>query len=347
MSGVFSRLQRMRGGGGAARVTALVTAFVAATSAGSVWADCKGADLRDTLPAALVAEVEAEVARAPYAKGLSWLARREGRELRIIGTMHLNDPRHAPLVAHMAPAIERADVMLVEVTTAEKAAMQRDLGHRPEMIYITEGPSLIERMSEAEWQQIAALAKEAGIPPFMAAKMRPWFLSLSLSIPNCARTIKDVAEGLDAQLLEIAAQKGIETRSLEDPLSVFQTLNADPLDTQVAELRSYLAMMQVGEDEFSTMLDSYFEGEAYAFSLLQKRMFLAADFDIPVAEREAQIDTLMDTLLIERNKAWVPVIEATEGEQLVIAVGAAHLPGPDGLLELLAAEGYAITEVPL
>ncbi|VCU59392.1 GumN family protein [Tritonibacter mobilis] len=261
--------------------------------------------------------------------------------------MHLNDPRHDALVAHMTPAIEQADAVLLEVNREDKARLNRALAETPSMVFITDGPTLIDRLPQEDWQHIAAQASAAGIPPFMAAKMRPWFLSLSLSVPQCARTIKDVTDGLDAKLMQVAEAADVPTLSLEDPLRLFQMLDAAPLEEQVEELRSYIAMMGVGPDDFYTMVESYFDGEVQEYTLLQLKQFLTAEGEIPVAERQAQLDELLETLLYQRNRDWIPVIEATEGARLVIAIGAAHLPGDQGVLALLEAEGYQIERAPL
>ncbi len=361
MTGLFSRARLSRArrapartGRRGLRATVLAFSLVGLTGligqislAPAAAAACAGRDLREALPAALQAEIATELARIPYSSGLSWTARRDGRRLDIIGTLHLNDPRHAPLVAHMAPAIQAADALLVEVNTTDKAALDDALGKRPELMFITEGPTLIDRLPEEDWRQIAALAQTAGIPAFMAAKMRPWFLSMSLSIPSCARQIPDVTNGLDMRLLQVAAEAGVPALSLEDPLTVFRSLDAAPLREQVEALRSYIALMRVGPDEFHTMLESYFDGEVQGFSLLQMKQLLAAETGLSATERQAEFDALMQLLLDDRNRAWIPVIEATRGDRLVIAVGAAHLPGKAGLLALLEAEGYTLEKAPL
>ncbi|QWF63018.1 TraB/GumN family protein (plasmid) [Ralstonia solanacearum] len=47
----------------------------------------------------------------------------------------------------------------------------------------------------------------------------------------------------------------------------------------------------------------------------------------------------------DRNLAWMPGLrQALDAGGAVIAVGAAHLPGPDGLVALLRADGYRIDE---
>ena len=51
-------------------------------------------------------------------------------------------------------------------------------------------------------------------------------------------------------------------------------------------------------------------------------------------------------LLIERNKSWVKLLpDMMEKEANLIAVGAAHLIGDEGLIQLLRSEGYTVKPV--
>lgn len=50
----------------------------------------------------------------------------------------------------------------------------------------------------------------------------------------------------------------------------------------------------------------------------------------------------------DRNLAWMPGLrQALNAGGSVVTVGAAHLPGPDGLIALLRADGYRIDETKL
>ena len=51
--------------------------------------------------------------------------------------------------------------------------------------------------------------------------------------------------------------------------------------------------------------------------------------------------------LVERNRNWMPVIESLFGRQgrSFIVVGAAHLIGPDGLVQMLKGKGYAVEQL--
>jgi uncharacterized protein YbaP (TraB family) len=52
-------------------------------------------------------------------------------------------------------------------------------------------------------------------------------------------------------------------------------------------------------------------------------------------------------LLVERNRAWMPQIEALfkRPKPSFVVVGAAHLIGSDGLLQLLRARGYTVDQM--
>lgn len=68
-----------------------------------------------------------------------------------------------------------------------------------------------------------------------------------------------------------------------------------------------------------------------------------------------QLVTLMNTdlspefysdLIVKRNQKWIPIIiELIQKKSTFIAVGAAHLPGKEGVLNLLQEAGYKITPI--
>ncbi|HEY7944169.1 MAG TPA: TraB/GumN family protein, partial [Casimicrobiaceae bacterium] len=74
--------------------------------------------------------------------------------------------------------------------------------------------------------------------------------------------------------------------------------------------------------------------------------------DAPMVEqivlKDLKSDPVMyQRLLVERNRNWLPKIDALfsrRGHAFVV-VGAAHLVGPDGLLQMLKTKGYAIEQL--
>ena len=66
-----------------------------------------------------------------------------------------------------------------------------------------------------------------------------------------------------------------------------------------------------------------------------------------VDDMRLESEDLYNSLLLERNNNWLPIIERmfSEGGNEFVLVGAAHLVGEDGLLSLLEARGYQIEQL--
>ncbi|UWQ63575.1 TraB/GumN family protein [Leisingera caerulea] len=311
----------------------------------ALWAGCTGTDLRTTLPADDMARLQARAAAAPFAEGNHWIARRGTRTVHVIGTMHINDPRMEPVTARLAPIVREAGLLLMEASPADKAAFEQKLGRTPSLMLITEGPTLIDRLPPEEWDSLAAKARAHGVAPWMAAKMRPWFLALSMAVPPCVLRQPDFKNGLDLRLAAAAEQAGVPIRSLEDPMAVIRMLDGDPLEEQVRQLRAFTALLGGGQDDFFTMAEAYFDQQVLHALYLSQQEFLHSDA-LTRKEREELWSDAMQELLDQRNQSWIPVIEAAEADTIVVAAGALHLPGGNGVLNLLQQQGYSLERAP-
>lgn len=308
----------------------------------SIWAACTGSDLRDQLTEQQRQQLTEQIDGMPYARGTHWIARRGSRTVHVIGTLHVNDSRMPQLSQQLAPVIRKADLLLLEVTPAEKSDFERTLSLSPELTLITEGPSLIDRLPPAEWEDLAQQLRNQGIPPWMGAKMQPWFLAMSLAIPRCVVLQKDYKNGLDMRLAAVAQTAGVAMQSLEDPMDVIRMMVRDPLEEQVRQLRAQTAMLGGGMDPLTTMVESYFDQDVLTALYVGKQIFMQTQQQ-DASEAEALWERTMTWLLEERNRNWIPVIEAAKGDTIVVAAGALHLPGQMGVLKLLEQQGYALT----
>ncbi|WP_224826607.1 TraB/GumN family protein [Cognatishimia sp. MH4019] len=313
------------------------------------FARCEGASVLDSLSAPQQAELEQTVAQTPFPKGLLWRAEKGDTVLHLIGTMHIYDPRLDPILARIQPLIPAADLILLETTKSAEAQMQSDMASRPELLFITEGPTLPDLLPEPIWQTLANQARARQIPAFMAAKFQPWYLSLMLAVPPCAmEAMVSGQRGLDHMIMDQAEIAGVPTQALEPYDTLFTLFGQEPMAEQIEMLQATIAMNRDADALFATLLATYFaEQHVKAWHISR----LAA-YDMPGVSPDA-IDAMFtemeDVLLIRRNRNWMPVIaEATrQHDTLMIAMGAAHLGGRDGVLNLLAQDGYTLTRLPL
>ncbi len=328
-----------------ARLAAILLAGLAATPSA---ADCNGVNLIAALPAAEAIALRAQTAQIPYANGLFWRAERGDQVIYLIGTFHLDDPRHVAARAKLAPVLDGVSALLVEAGPEEEAALKARLAKDPSLMIASEGPTLRESLPEAEWQQLAAAMQARGVPAFMVAKLRPWYLTMLLGIPACNMTaLADGGNGLDRQLITEAEARALPIQSLEPYDTIFGIFDALPQDDQREMITSALAMEPRSADFAVTLADSYFAEEGRLIWDFMRSEALKLPGATP--EKVAQeYDLTEEVLMKQRNRAWIPVIEAaSEKAPVLVAFGALHLSGQQGVLALLERDGFTLERLPL
>lgn len=309
-------------------------------------ARCNGVDLIAALPPTERAALQAAADSHPHARGNLWRATRGAQMIHLVGTYHLGDPRHATLMAQLEPLLADTDVLLVEAGPDEETRLKAELVQRPDFMFLVDGPTLPDLLGEADWTTLAAEMTARGIPPFLASKFRPWYMAMMLGVPPCA--IKGVTEGgrgLDHQLIAAAQARALPVRALEPFDTLFSIFGELTMAQELEMIRAAMLMADRPEDMTVTLANAYFAGEprlVWEFTLLVARRSAGSDAE-GVA---AQFDLMDDVLMSRRNRAWIPVLlREVENGTVLVASGALHLSGDNGLLALLAAEGFTITRL--
>jgi Uncharacterized protein conserved in bacteria len=315
---------------------ALALAFVLPAAA-----ECVGTDLFDAMPKAEQARLEAAAHSVPFAQGLLFRATKGDQEITLAGTYHLPDARHDALSAQVGDALARATALLVEAGPEEEARLQSAMTTDPSLMFST-GKTLPDLLSEEDWQMTKAALARHGMPAFLAAKMRPAFVAMTLSLPPCA--VEDIAKGgkgLDKLLMDGAEARDVPIEALEPWDTVFTLFNAITEQEALEMLRAAVIGAPLADDMGVTMGDLYFRGEPRIIWELARDQAVAGGMD--PAEVERQMKLSEDLLMVARNQKWLPKIEAAAANgPVVVAVGALHLSGNDGLLKMLADDGWKI-----
>ncbi|MCB2116130.1 MAG: TraB/GumN family protein [Rhodobacteraceae bacterium] len=326
----------------------IIAALVLAVGAGPAGAACVGTDLRETLPAAEMAQITAVIDALPYGRGNYWKAVRGDEEIHLVGTYHFDDPRHDVTMAAIGPALDSAKTLLVEATATEQAELQAEMSRRPDRLFAVSGPTLPERLGEADWQQLAKAMGARGVPAFLASKMQPWYVSMLLGVPACAMDdLQGKDNGLDARVIARATDRGVPVRALEPYDTVFTIFDSMSEDEQIELIRTTLAMNDQAADYATTLTEAYFDEDVRVTWELGRLFSLSLPGATP-EKVDADIAKMEEALMNRRNRSWIPVIEdaATKGP-VFAAFGALHLSGEDGVLNLLARDGWTVERVRL
>lgn len=309
-------------------------------------AECSGHNLIPGLPADQLATLHAATDSQPFAHGNLWHATRGTDDITLVGTFHLADPRHDATVAALAPAMARATALLVEAGPIEEAALKDLLGREPQRMIDNTGPTLPETLPAADWQHLSDALKSRGIPAFMAAKMRPWFLTSILAIPACQFSATAAEGGLDKRLMAAAADQNLPIQGLEPFDTIFGIFDQFTTADQMAMLIQTVNTEAASDDMAATLSDTYFAGDARLFWEFSRQVTLNQP-GMTKAEADREFALVEAAMMTKRNASWIPAIKAAAAKgPIVVAFGALHLSGAAGVLNLLAKDGYTITPIP-
>jgi uncharacterized protein YbaP (TraB family) len=339
----------------------LAAALLSACLAGGAWAQaevgaeagatqvrCDGVNLLDTMAEADRRALIAATDAVPYPRGHLWRATRGDAVVHLVGTYHLDDPRHAATMARITPLLDAATTVMVEAGPLEEAALMADLARDPSLMVNTDGPTLREALTDPEWQLLADAMRARGMPPFMVSKFRPWYVSMLLALPACdLDSLAQSKGGLDGMVIDYAQTQGKPIQALESHNTVFRLFEGMPMEEQLGMIRSSLALEPYAADYAVTLADAYFAGESRLIWELTRQMTLKMPGQ-NIAQVEADFAKMEQVLMTDRNRAWIPVIEAAAKDGPVVAAfGALHLPGETGVLRLMEQAGFTLEQLPM
>ncbi|WP_158555214.1 TraB/GumN family protein [Fulvimarina endophytica] len=306
-----------------------------------------GTDLRSRLTGEQKSEIAAKAAETPAGEGLFWKIEKEGvAPSHLLGTIHLPDPRVADLPASVAEAQDGSERTVLELSEiADPQKMAQAMFSLYDTLTLPNGETLKSVMSEADYAIVSKGLEERGIPMAAMERMQPWFISTSLSMPDCdALGAHDPDAALDAVLASRALADGQEVVGLETVEEQLDALASLPMETQIAQLVATVQHAGETNDMMETMIGLYRDETIAAIMPTLEALFPDAEAVIGSSEGFAAVETALidkrNGLMVER---MIPLLE--KGDSFV-AVGALHLVGETGIVEGLRKEGWTVTRLP-
>jgi uncharacterized protein YbaP (TraB family) len=250
----------------------------------------------------------------------------------LFGTIHLLCADDAVLSENMKKAIAGADEVYFEVDMDNLLDM---FGAFTKM-KMKGDTSLHDLLEEAEYSRVKNYFEEKGsqIPFSMLEKFKP---ILAASMLQSGSLPCDNTAVMEQVIMQQAKENDKKIKGLETMAFQAGILDSIPYKVQAKQLLEYVdaaGKAKEGEDtELSEMWKAYNDQD------LKKLEDLMIKGDIG-------INNYTDLLLYRRNSNWVSQLKnLLPGKSLVIAVGAGHLPGDKGVINLLRKAGYTLTPV--
>ena len=185
-------------------------------------------------------------------------------------------------------------------------------------------------LTDNEYARLNTFYKDSiGMSIDMFNKMKPFILMAPLynKVMNCE------PQSYEMKLVAMATQQkseviGIET--IEEQMAVFDTIS---YKDQIKMVLNMVDSLPKARKELSEMIELYKTGQMN--SLYQ--VSIQSDYGMEGDEK---------VLLTDRNHRWISRIsKMIKNKPTFFAVGAAHLGGPDGVVELLRKNGYGLRPI--
>lgn len=304
---------------------------------------CHGANLLDEMKAENPSAYDRIVAdgdKVPNGKGIFWKIEKPGlAPSYLLGTMHVTDPRVLKMPDGAAEALAAVNTVVIESDEVldDKKAMAGILA-KPELTMFTDGTSIESLLSKDDLALLEKTLKKRGIPLSAVSRMKPWMLMSFVSLPACEMARKDQNTAfLDKRIALDAAAEGKTVKGLETFAEQLSAMASIPTDMHMKSLIETIKLGPKMDDIFETMTELYLSGDIGLTVPFLKQVAPEEGDDAGYAEFEELIVTKRNHNMAERA---APILA---GGNIFIAVGALHLPGDEGLVELLRKQGYSVS----
>lgn len=264
---------------------------------------------------------------------------RKGSEASLLfGTIHVGRPEFYPLPASRLSRLARVDALVLEadITDAARALAAT----QKYALYPAGEDGLDRRLPPATLKRTEAVLARGGLAAAPMMRLKPWMLGTALALAEAARAGYAQSSGAETYLIGLARASGWPILEFEGVERQFALFESAPWPTQLAFLEDALASVESGaaRREIARIVQAW---EAADRPALER---LLADMR---SQPSAGARFTVDALLLGRHAGMVERIATlmADGRTYLFAVGSLHLVGPDGLVEVLRARGYTVTEL--
>jgi hypothetical protein len=194
---------------------------------------------------------------------------------------------------------------------------------------LKEGTTLRATIGEDRYRRVSAEAARLGIPMEAADMLQPWALGLQLIELQYMKLGFDPQQGVEQQLQQRAQADGKPISGLETMDEQLGVLQGMSYPDQARFLDMIVTEMHDVESETQSVVTAWRTGDGAKLAAL-------------LSDEYKSFPALYRLLVTDRNKRWVPQIEKLlHGNQdYFVVVGALHLVGDGGLLDLMRRDGY-------
>lgn len=276
-------------------------------------------------------------AEAAGAAGKSFFWKVQGKTgtAYVLGSVHLAKPDLYPLPEKIEAGFAKAAVLAVEAdpTKASEPALQQQMLRSA--LYPA-GETLQQHLAKETYDLAAREMERLGLPIEAFARTKPWVLAITMEALAFQGLGYDPAYGIDKYFAGKAAGKKriVELESFDYQLRLMNSFTDREQELFLIYTIRDMATLREGVED---LMRAWKSGDTKAMEALVTKSLAEAP----------EIRPVFDKLFSQRNREMAEKIDRLlHGKETVfVVVGAAHLIGPDGIIELLTEKGFTVEQL--
>lgn len=262
-----------------------------------------------------------------------WKAQKGKSVIYLGGTCHVLRESDYPLPPEFEKAYQASEVVVFETDMGRLRDPETQQKMLMKAVY-ADGSTIDRHLSARTFGELSAYCEANGIPLQLFSRFKPSMLMVTLAIMELSK-LGISQQGVDLFFHEQAVRDGKTVEGLE---TVDEQINyvVSMADGREDEFVAYsLKEMKNIREQFESLADAWRTGDMEKLD------------QIMIADLQARWPKLYKKLISDRNRNWLPRIDAyqkTPGTEFVL-VGVGHLVGPDGIVEALRKRGYRVDKL--
>jgi uncharacterized protein YbaP (TraB family) len=267
-------------------------------------------------------------------KSFLWKVQSKTSTVYMLGSIHLLKKEIYPLNRKIENAFEKSDVLVVEANINDVG--QIDIQKLMESAFYPDNETLEKHVSRETYEVIKKESGELGMPLEFINKQKPWFLALTFTSFELLKLGFDPNYGIDIYFLSKASRnkKIKELESIDYQINLFSKFSDN--DQELFLLYTLKDLNILGQ-EVDKMIHTWTSVDTKDMeSIITKGL-----------TENRRMSSIYEKLIYERNRNMVSRIEEflRSKETYFVIVGAGHLIGNKGIIEILRRKGYLVEQL--
>ncbi len=284
---------------------------------------------RGNLVSAFIGTVLLSLAAMPVqAENFLWKVQGARNTVYLLGSMHLLPAKAYPLPDVIEQSYRNCEIVAFETDIGAAGNEETQMALLNAGMY-PDGENLMNALHTSVLAPYAEAVQELRLPVSMINRYRPWLAALTIEMSVYAKHQFKAELGVDRHFYQkavVAEKRIISLESIEEQSKLFTNMSH-------AMAQDYLALTLYNLDEIDydprELYEIWADGDDGDME----------DFIDPVQDDYPELYKLF---IKNRNQKWLPkILELLKGDKdAFVVVGALHIPGDHGLLQLLENAGY-------